>query len=219
MVSTRRRETVSRTLILQIAGWAKWTCRIRKCITVQNSCTLRHTLVSSITLTYPSPNVNLHCCHFVMMSPPTPPTPFLQGGYWLKSPTGHPWHPRLPLPFFPRWGNCQRGRRRPYQTPALHPNPLSAPPPPFSFVCRGKFTPSLAHPAGSMSPTHCTCTHSAHSNGNNQPPHSLLSISTMNWKISGWFLFFHIESLDQNTKIYLKHWSKSNNHVLSDAIL
>lgn len=107
---------------------------------VHHSCAHSHTsvLVPSIPLTHPSPNGNLHRWCFVMMSPSSLP----QGGYWgVKSPTGHPWHPRVPLPSIPRWGNRMWWRVLVLSNPALRPDPLSAPPPPFSRVCRGKFPP------------------------------------------------------------------------------
>lgn len=150
----------------------------------------------------------------------TPP-PFLQGGFWLKSPTGHPWHPRLPLPFFPRWGNCQWGRRRRYQTHPLHPNPLSAPSPSFIICLPWQIQP--------LTCTSCRqhVTHTLHLTPQctfkwqrSTPAHLIFTVNQHHELKDWWVIFvFHIESLDQNTKMYFKQWSKSNNHVLSDAIL
>lgn len=112
--------------------------------------------------------------------------PPLQGGYWgLYSPTGHPWHPRLPLPFVPRWGNRQRvvWWVTPVSTnPGSPPWAIICPAPSFLICLRWQIFPlSPTHFAGSMSPTHCTWHRRAHSNVNNQPPHSwsLMSISTV----------------------------------------
>lgn len=189
------------------------------CSSLFHSCTLRHTRVraSRITLTHPLakcwPSLLALCDDVTFFPPfkvdtgvfiPQPDTPDTPVSPYLSSPdevTGSGW--------------CG-GWRRCHQTPALHRDLLSAPPPPFSFVCGGKSSPrSPAHSAGSMSPTHCTWHHRAHSNGNNQPPHSwsLMSISTV-WTER---LVVDFESSDQNTNISRKPWSEFNNQP-SDAI-
>lgn len=136
--------------------------------------------------------------------------PLPQGGYWgLKSPTGHPWHPCVPLPSIPRWGNRQWGCGGGcwcYQTQLSALTPCRPRPLRSLFFLLWQISPLPTHSECSMVPTHCALHHSADSKGTNQPPQSWsrLLISTV-WTgrfVSDFYLY--TESSDRNTNICLK---------------
>lgn len=123
--------------------------------------------------------------------------PLPQGGYWgLKSPTGHPWHPRVPLPSILRWGNRRWGcgggcwcyqTQLSALTPCL-PRPLRSL---FSAVANFPLT----RPFWMQHGTHSLCPSSQCRFKRHQSAPTVL-ISTVNqhrvnWKIRQWFLPLH----------------------------
>lgn len=124
--------------------------------------------------------------------------PPLQGGYWgLYSPTGHPRHPRLPLPFVPRWGNRRRGCggwRRGVIKPRLATVRCYLPRPLLSHLSAVANLPPLTR-------TFCRqhVTHSLHLTSpctfkwqQSAPTLLIFDVNRhgVNWKISGWFWLF-----------------------------
>lgn len=119
--------------------------------------------------------------------------PLPQGGYWgFKSPTRHPWHPHVPLPSIPRWGNRQWGCGGGCYQLRLSTLTRRLPRPLFSHLSAVANSP-LTHTFWMQHGAHSLFTHSARSKGTNQSPHSWsrLSISTV-WTgrlVSDFYLF------------------------------
>lgn len=120
--------------------------------------------------------------------------PLPQGGYWgFKSPTRHPWHPHVPLPSIPRWGNRQWGCGGGCYQLRLSTLTRRLPRPLFSHLSAVANSPLthtfwMQHGAHSLHPS-SQCTFKRHQS----VPTFLISTVNqhrVNWKISQWFLPF-----------------------------